>query len=85
MSGVCDASDTAMGESFFATLECALIEHFYLRTPEKADTVVFEFIEGRCNLHRRHSTFNMESSIENESSHRGVTQDTGRDLSTITG
>jgi putative transposase len=79
------AYDNAMCESFFATLECELIDRFKLRTPEEAETAVFEFIEGWYNPHRRHSSLDMQSPIEYESSHLGVTQDTSPDLSTETG
>jgi putative transposase len=85
MGRVGDAYDNAMCESFFATLECELIDRCRLRTPAEAETAVFEFIEGWYNSHRRHSALDMKSPIEYESSHLGVTQDTSPDLSTETG
>jgi len=85
MGSVGDAYDNAMCESFFATLECELIDRVRLRTPEEAEMAVFEFIEGWYNSRRRHSALDMQSPIEYESKHLGVTQDTSPDLSTETG
>ncbi len=55
MGSVGDCYDNAMAESFFATLECELLDREVLRTPAEAQEVVFEFIEGWYNSHRRHS------------------------------
>jgi putative transposase len=85
MGSVGDAYDNAMCESFFATLECELIDRFRLRTPAEADTAVFEFIEGFYNSRRRHSALDMMSPMEYETRHLGVTQDSSPDLSTETG
>lgn len=85
MGSVGDAYDNAMCQSFFATLECELLYRFRLRTPEEAETAVFEFIEGWYNSRRRHSALKYHSPIEYESKHLGVTQDTSPDLSTETG
>jgi putative transposase len=85
MGSVGDAYDNAMCESFFATLECELIDRYRLRTPAEAETAVFEFIEGWYNSRRRHSALDMLSPIEYESIHLGVTQNTSPDLSTETG
>ncbi len=85
MGSVGDAYDNAMCESFFATLECALIDRYRLRIPAESETAVFEFIEGWYNSRRRHSALDMMSPIEYEASHLGVTQDTSPDLSTETG
>jgi putative transposase len=85
MGSVDDAYDNVMCESFFTTLECELIDRFRLHTPEEAETAVFEFIEGWYNPHRRHYSLDMQSPIEHESSHLGVTQDTSPDLPTETG
>jgi putative transposase len=85
MGSVGDAYDNAMCESFFATLECELIDRVRMRTPEEAETAVFEFIEGWYNPRRRHSALDFQSPIEYESNHLGVTQDTSPELSTETG
>jgi putative transposase len=74
-----------MCESFFATLECELIDRFRLRTPAQAETSVFESIEGFYNSRRRHSALDMMSPMEYESRHLGVTQNISQDLSTQTG
>jgi transposase InsO family protein len=45
----------AMCESFFATLECELLDRRSFKTLAEARMAVFEFIEGWYNPHRRHS------------------------------
>jgi len=85
MGTVGDAYDNAMCESFFATLECELLDRTRLRTREEAELAVFEFIEGWYNSHRRHSALNYNSPMEYETKHLGVTQDTSLELSTETG
>ena len=56
MGSVGDCYDNAMAESFFATLECELIDRCTFRTQAEARVEVFEFIEGWYNPHRRHSS-----------------------------
>ena len=56
MGSVGDCYDNAMCESFFATLECELIDRTTFRTQAEARLAIFEFIEGWYNLHRRHSS-----------------------------
>lgn len=85
MGSVGDAYDNAMCESFFATLECELLDRVRLRTPEEAEMAVFEFIEGWYNSRRRHSALNYDSPMGYESKHLGVAQDTSPDLSTQAG
>jgi putative transposase len=85
MGSVGDAYDNAMCESFFATLECELLDRVRLRTPQEAESAVFEFIEGWYNSRRRHSALNYQSPMEYESLHLGVAQDTSPDLSTKAG
>lgn len=55
MGSVGDAYDNAMAESFFATLECELVDRSRWRTHAEARTAVFEFIEAFYNPRRRHS------------------------------
>jgi len=55
MGSVGDCFDNAMCESFFATLECELLERRPLHTQSEARLAVFDFLEGWYNLHRRHS------------------------------
>lgn len=46
MSLVGDANDNAMCESFFATLECELLDRRRFPTKAEARMAVFSFIEG---------------------------------------
>ncbi|MBL0218956.1 MAG: IS3 family transposase [Myxococcales bacterium] len=55
MGSVGDAYDNAMCESFFATLECELIDRVRFRNHAEADAALFDFIEGFYNTKRRHS------------------------------
>ena len=66
MGTVGDAYDNAMAESFFATLECELLDRSKFRNPSEAEPAVFEFIEGWYNPHRRHSSLDYNSPVEYE-------------------
>jgi putative transposase len=55
MGSVGDCYDNAMCESFFATLECELLDRRRFKTQREAALEVFDFIEGWYNPHRRHS------------------------------
>lgn len=46
MGTVGDCFDNAMCESFFATLECELLDKSRFKTREEAKMAIFEFIEG---------------------------------------
>jgi len=61
MGSVADCYDNAMCESFFATLECELLDREPLRTQAEARMAVFDFIEGWYNPHRRHSALGYQS------------------------
>ena len=61
MGSVGDASDNALCESFFATLECELLDRQRFATQVQARLAVFDFIEGWYNPHRRHSALDYES------------------------
>jgi len=63
MGSVGDCFDNAMCESFFATVECELLDRVTLRTPAEARTAVFDFIEGWYNPTRRHSSLGYVSPI----------------------
>ena len=56
MGSVGDCFDNAMCESFFATLECELLDRWRFDTHAQARMAIFEFIEGWYNPHRRHSS-----------------------------
>jgi len=66
MGSVGDCYDNAMCESFFATLECELLDRVTLRSPADARTTVFDFIEGWYNPTRRHSALDYVSPAEFE-------------------
>ena len=55
MGSVGDCYDNAMCESFFATLECELLDRVRFADRAEAELAVFDFIEGFYNTHRRHS------------------------------
>jgi putative transposase len=55
MGSVGDAYDNALCESFFATLECELLDRDRFRAGADARLAVFDFIEGWYNPRRRHS------------------------------
>jgi len=54
MGTVGDAYDNAMAESFFASLECELIDRRIWKTKTEARLAVFTWIEAWYNPHRRH-------------------------------
>jgi len=78
MGSVGDAYDNAMCESFFATLECELLDRSHFHTPEEAERAVFEFIEGWYNTRRRHSALNYNSPVQYESRYWGSTKTQAR-------
>lgn len=55
MGSVGDCYDNAMCESFFATLECELLDRHRFTDRARAELAVFDFIEGFYNTRRRHS------------------------------
>ncbi len=69
MGSVGDAYDNAMCESFFATLECELIERKSFRNQAEARMAVFDFIEAWYNPHRRHSSLGQMSPLNYEKEH----------------
>jgi putative transposase len=66
MGSVGDAYDNAMCESFFATLECELLDRTRFKNQVEARLAVFDFIEGWYNPHRRHSSIEYFSPINYE-------------------
>jgi putative transposase len=69
LGSVGDAYDNAMCESFFATLECELLERHRFKTQAEARIAVFDFIEGFYNRRRRHSSIGYLSPIDYERLH----------------
>ena len=74
-----------MCESFFATLECELLDRRRFKTQIEARMAVFEFIEAWYNPHRRHSALDYLSPINYERSHPQKTLYRSPTLSTETG
>ncbi len=66
MGSVGDCFDNAMAESFFATLECELLNRRIFKTQHQARLAIFEFIEGWYNPRRRHSSLGYLSPAEFE-------------------
>ena len=66
MGKVGDAYDNAMCESFFASLECELLDRRRFASAAQARMAVFEFIEGWYNPTRRHSSLGYLSPIQFE-------------------
>ncbi len=66
MGTVGDAYDNAMAESFFASLECELIERRSWQTKTEARLALFTWIEGWYNPRRRHSGLGQVSPVNFE-------------------
>ena len=72
MGSVGDAYDNAMCESFFATLECELLDRRRFRTVAEARREVFSFIEGFYNTRRLHSALGYRSPANFEKLHHAA-------------
>ena len=70
MGTVGDAYDNAMAESFFASLECELIERRSWQTKTEARLALFTWIEGWYNPRRRHSGLGQVSPANFERKHQ---------------
>ena len=66
MGSVGDCYDNALCESFFATLECELIERETFSDRSEAHLRVFDFVEGWYNPHRLHSALDYQSPMSYE-------------------
>jgi putative transposase len=66
MGSVGDAYDNAMCESFFATLECELLDRRRFASQAEARIACFNFIEGFYNPVRLHSALGYRSPIAYE-------------------
>jgi putative transposase len=66
MGSVGDAYDNAMCESFFATLECELLDRRRFASQAEARVACFSFIEGWYNPVRLHSALHYRSPIRYE-------------------
>jgi putative transposase len=75
MGSVGDAYDNAMAESFFASLECELLDRRVFKTKREARVALFTYIEGWYNPRRRHSSIGYLAPMEFERRHaRNVQQ-----------
>ena len=68
MGSVGDAYDNAMAESFFASLECELIDRRSFKSKAEARLALFRYIEGWYNPRRRHSALGRISPMNFERS-----------------
>lgn len=69
MGTIGDAYDNAVAESFFATLECELLDRRSWRSKAEARTALFTWIEGWYNPRRLHSSLGYLSPITFEEKH----------------
>jgi putative transposase len=69
MGSVGDAYDNAMAESFFATLECELIDRRTWQTKAQTRQAIFTWLEAWYNPRRRHSGLGQMSPINFEKQH----------------
>jgi len=76
MGSVGDAYDNAMCESFFATLECELLERRRFASQAEAKMACFSFIEGWYNPVRLHSALGYRSPMAYEAEMEAVTTET---------
>jgi len=70
MGTVGDAYDNAMAESFFASLECELIDRRSFKSKTEARLALFSWIEGWYNPRRRHSALGQVSPANFERKHQ---------------
>ncbi len=77
MGSVGHCFDNAMCESFFATLECELLNRYRFETKPEARMAVFGFIEGWYNPRRRHSALGYESPMSFEENHARLAANSG--------
>jgi len=72
MGSVGDCYDNAMCESFFATLECEVLDYRPFETQTDARLAIFDFIEGWYNTQRRHSALGYNSPVNSERLHDSI-------------
>ena len=75
MGSVGDAYDNAMCESFFATLECELLDRRRFASQAEARMACFSFIEGWYNPVRLHSALGYRSPLAYEAALETATAD----------
>ena len=72
LGSVGDCYDNAMCESFFATLECELLDRRRFETKADARMGLFHFIEAWYNSRRRHSSLGYKSPAQYEQNHHAA-------------
>ena len=85
MGSAGDCYDNALCESFFATLECELIDRFTFRSNREARLLVFRWIEAWYNPHRKHSSIGRMSPVNFERRHHFIPPNESANLSTKPG
>lgn len=75
MGTVGDAYDNAMAESFFASLECELIDRRVWKTKAEARMALFQWIEGWYNPRRLHSALGYVSPMQFEAQYSTIRSD----------
>lgn len=73
MGTVGDCYDNALCESFFASLECELIDRYQFTTHRDARQAIFQYIEGWYNPTRRHSGLGQISPVDFEQKYHNST------------
>jgi putative transposase len=69
-----DCYDNSMAESFFATLECELLDPTSFDNPGEAALAIFQFIEGWYNTRRLHSALDYCAPVDYELQHQSLQQ-----------
>jgi transposase InsO family protein len=69
MGTVGDALDNAVAESFFASLQCELLDRHQWHTRAELARAMFHYVEAFYNPLRRHSTLGYLSPIDYETAH----------------
>ena len=72
MGSVGDAYDNAMAESFFASLECELLDRRSFKSNTEGRLAIFTWLEGWYNPRRRRSRLGYLSPANFESKHRAT-------------
>ena len=85
MGSVGDCYDNALCESFFASLECELLDRRRFATKAEARLALFQYIEGFYNTRRRHSSLGYLSPINYERKFKKTARIPNLILSTKTG
>lgn len=69
MGTVGDALDNAVAESFFASLQCELLDRHHWPTRASLAQAMFHYVEAFYNPTRRHSTLGYLSPVDYEAAH----------------